>query len=173
MITKWVSLAYQQWLEYNTMTHSKKQENVTYCQKGEGTVERDPNIIQILELADGDFKAASRTMLKDEKEKMVVMNVHRWMLSEKWKQKPKWSDLTAECRWQMGRNYPLWGIKNQKKKRLDGRKTQNLKATWGDIQQFNAYVIGFPEGEERENRAEKRWVSKGQSFPKFGETMNT
>lgn len=70
------------------MTHSKKQENVTYCQKGEGTVERDPNIIQILELADGDFKAASRTMLKDEKEKMVVMNVHRWMLSEKWKQNP-------------------------------------------------------------------------------------
>lgn len=54
------------------MTHSKKQENVIYCQKGEGTVERDPNIIQILKLADGDFKAASRTMLKDEKGKWLL-----------------------------------------------------------------------------------------------------
>lgn len=28
----------------------------------------------------------------------------------------------------------------------------------GSIQQSNAYVIEFPEGEERENRAEKLWV---------------
>lgn len=35
------------------------------------TVKRDPNIIQILELADGDFKAVGRTMLKDEKEKWL------------------------------------------------------------------------------------------------------
>jgi len=40
---------------------------------------------------------------------------------------------------------------------LKGRKkAQSLKAMWGDMQQFSAYVTGFPEGEERENRAEKK-----------------
>jgi len=38
---------------------------------GKNKVERDPNIIQILELADEDFKAVSRTRLKDEKEKWL------------------------------------------------------------------------------------------------------
>ena len=35
------------------------------------TVKRDPNIIQILEFADKDFKAAIRTMFEDEKEKWL------------------------------------------------------------------------------------------------------
>lgn len=74
------------------------------------------------------------------------MNVYRWVLSEKWKQKPKWLDLTAECRWQMDRNYPVWGIKNKKR---EEKKAQSLKAMLGDIQQFNGCVIGFPEGGEK------------------------
>lgn len=39
--------------------------------KKKKTVKRDPNTIQILELADGDFKAVGRTVLKDEKEKWL------------------------------------------------------------------------------------------------------
>ena len=56
------------------MTHVKKQETATHNEEKNQVIKMDPKMIQMLELTDKDFKAATINVFKDLEENMVIMN---------------------------------------------------------------------------------------------------
>lgn len=65
---------------------------MNYSQDKNQPIENDTEMTQILELADKNFKAAIITLLKDEKENVLIMNKRKfqpmnrsYIFSKRWK----------------------------------------------------------------------------------------